>query len=793
MLKWLLLLSVAGLSSAYSPLGEPLGKLHSLLKARENGDVELEAKILGGKKQLEDGKNKHWGGENKHWGGEKKKRENKPRPQSANVIKFVMNSGGEWVPTVVIEDYVVYNEEREAQNIISAVDSAISKSTEGIGETIEKFVEDDLQSILKDHLGLNNGNFLESHLLENTGSTEKIYQSTREKKSAKEVKLEANAPGKPILKLKQHQIVDGHGAFNENTTADNFRKSNTIFKDELKTTLESERINTFEESSQKNSLNRPQKSKRRIDIDSSDIEDLYKQENVTGTPLNQFLTKTKIYKNSKLRIINGTKDQDDSKRKIPESPEIKAIAEEVRRHYENPEYRSKDESMSPETWLDRFYKKKADKNNEHQQQQPAATTTTRPAASHLSHRFDSRHSSQSYRTQPTQHQLTQQQPTQHRLDEWTDEVLANIFGSFSLSRDTNSKPSGTVSPFLEVDLKSLNLQASINETLHQLLQQSKQKMSRVSKILDTKQQYAKLIQPFKLEEIEELGNNDKISRGPVKRKVENKHYNSQNNQHQLVRKAQESQESEPDNLKEGSPDLSKVSQGFGIPSWDFPSFSLFPKPQTNHKQANKPGDEPFNAEDLPSFSQNQPAQQKFYLPPTSKPHFYTPSPPISKTNYHTPSPPISKTNYYTPSPHNSEQNFYPPSPPTTKLKYFPTSPHPFLRTYSAPTTPPSYPRFSPPALPPAYRSYISTSPTSPAPLRTAKFPLLPLDSDQAPLPQHSAPLDPRTRYYSNLQRRLDIPEHLFPPVQAQFPSQEKVASFLRSPKWISEHQNWSQT
>ena len=84
---------------------------------------------------------------------------------------------------------------------------------------------------------MNNGNFLESHLLENTGSTEKIYQSTREKKSAKEVKLEANAPGKPILKLKQHQIVDGHGAYNENTTADNFRKSNTIFKDELKTTL----------------------------------------------------------------------------------------------------------------------------------------------------------------------------------------------------------------------------------------------------------------------------------------------------------------------------------------------------------------------------------------------------------------------------------------------------------------------------------------------------------------------------------------------------------------------------
>ena len=40
----------------------------------------LVVKILG-KKQFEDGKNKHWGGENKHWGGEKKKRENKPRPQ----------------------------------------------------------------------------------------------------------------------------------------------------------------------------------------------------------------------------------------------------------------------------------------------------------------------------------------------------------------------------------------------------------------------------------------------------------------------------------------------------------------------------------------------------------------------------------------------------------------------------------------------------------------------------------------------------------------------------------------
>ena len=39
----------------------------------EIDDFVLVVKILG-KKQLEDGKNKHWG-------GEKKKRENKPRPQ----------------------------------------------------------------------------------------------------------------------------------------------------------------------------------------------------------------------------------------------------------------------------------------------------------------------------------------------------------------------------------------------------------------------------------------------------------------------------------------------------------------------------------------------------------------------------------------------------------------------------------------------------------------------------------------------------------------------------------------
>ena len=84
---------------------------------------------------------------------------------------------------------------------------------------------------------MDNGSFLESHLLENTGSTEKIYQSTREKKSAKETKLETNAPGKLMQKLKQHQMVDGYGTYNKNTTADNFRKSNTIFKDELKTTL----------------------------------------------------------------------------------------------------------------------------------------------------------------------------------------------------------------------------------------------------------------------------------------------------------------------------------------------------------------------------------------------------------------------------------------------------------------------------------------------------------------------------------------------------------------------------